>query len=205
MRSFLSIDSLFYKTSAKVVQLLILNFLFLLGCVPLVTIGASLSATFSACMKMIESDDLRVTTNYFKAFRQSFKQATVVWIGSLFVLGILWIDILYLVQKKALLSWPMIGIGIVGFLLLVILQYSFALIARYQNSLGKVIPLAFQLFFAHPFLGILLLTVWFVPVVLSILSPILLVFSMYLACFISFSFEFFLQSYVLLSVLKKFE
>lgn len=73
----------------KIGQFVLLNFLVLLGCIPIVTIGASLSAGARCMKKMKEPEGGILTLEFFHAFAADVKQATGAWLvlASVMVLG----------------------------------------------------------------------------------------------------------------------
>ena len=54
MTNLFSYDGLIYKVGTKVFQLMVLNLLYLITCLPLVTIGAANTALTAVTIKMIE-------------------------------------------------------------------------------------------------------------------------------------------------------
>ncbi|MGN0294433.1 MAG: DUF624 domain-containing protein [Lachnospiraceae bacterium] len=61
---------------SRLMDLLVLNFLFLLTSLPIITIGASLTALFSVSMKVVHDEESYISKNYVHAFRENFLQAT---------------------------------------------------------------------------------------------------------------------------------
>ena len=49
-------DSKFWGLLDKITDIVILNFLFIVSSVPIITIGASISATYSVSLKKIKND-----------------------------------------------------------------------------------------------------------------------------------------------------
>ena len=86
------IDSPLMNFLNKVADIMILNALFILCCLPVFTIGASLSAAYYICYKMIRNEDSYIVKGFFKSFKENFKQATVIWLFVLLIAGILFVD-----------------------------------------------------------------------------------------------------------------
>ena len=87
MKSILSYDSKFMKTLEHVADTMLLNILFLVCCIPVVTIGAAWCALFSGCRAL--SEDTTPFRNFFQGFRSGFKRATLAWLILLPVLVLL--------------------------------------------------------------------------------------------------------------------
>ena len=85
-------DNRFLRFLNKTTDLVVLNFLFLMTSLPLVTAGASLAALHSVNLRSIRYGDGYVARHYFKAFRESFCQATLCWVALVITGGLLFFD-----------------------------------------------------------------------------------------------------------------
>ena len=61
---------------SRIIDLLLLNFLFIITSIPIFTIGASLCALYSVNLKMTRKEESYVIKDFFRSFRQNFRQAT---------------------------------------------------------------------------------------------------------------------------------
>ena len=119
----------------KIANLMILNILFLLCCIPVVTIGASWTALFYVAMKMVDDRQGSITKDFFHAFRQNLRQATILWFGVVALTALLYVDFRIL----AGLQTP--GASVIRILLYVlsaiffmILQYLFPWLAKFETT-----------------------------------------------------------------------
>lgn len=78
MKNLLSYDSPIMTLLRGVSNTMFLNMLFLLCCLPVVTIGAAWTALFAGCRVMQEDGPCYKT--FFKTFFKSFKRATLAWV-----------------------------------------------------------------------------------------------------------------------------
>ena len=78
-----SMDGKFLETFNKITDLVTLNILWLLCCIPIITIGASTSALYQVTLQIAENRDSYITKEFFKAFRENFRQATIVWLAGI--------------------------------------------------------------------------------------------------------------------------
>lgn len=83
----------------KVADMIILNLLTLVLSIPIVTFGAAYTAKYYVSMKIIRNEEGTLFKPYFKAFKDNFKQATIIWIIQLVVLILLGIDWLWIYNK----------------------------------------------------------------------------------------------------------
>ena len=81
-------DSTLMRTLSKITDFVILNVLTLIGCIPIVTIGVSLSAAHYTALKMRRDRDNYVFRNYIRGFEMNFKQGLAIWLIWLVVVGI---------------------------------------------------------------------------------------------------------------------
>ena len=114
----------------QIVDLIILGLLWLLCCIPVITVGASSTALCYAAQL------------FFQAFKENFKQATVLWMIMAGILALLGAD--YYVSRAGLetmsfLSVPLVFIIAIGIFVLMWSQYAFAYIARFENDTKTVI------------------------------------------------------------------
>ena len=77
---FLAYDSKFSQVILKLCNSCYLNLLWLLCSLPIVTLGASTTALYTVTLKMAKGEDVPVTRQFFRAFRENFRQSTVLWL-----------------------------------------------------------------------------------------------------------------------------
>ena len=87
MSKFFSLDSPFMRTMSRIADLMILNLLFIFTSIPIITIGAGLTALYTVCFRLGTDDEGNTAKDYFRAFKENFKQATCLWLLLLFLCG----------------------------------------------------------------------------------------------------------------------
>lgn len=134
-----STEGALYKFMMQFVDLLVLNFMWILCSIPLITIGASTAAAAAVTMKMAKDEESYIAKQFLKEFKRNWKQGTILW-GMILLSGYaLYLDfqILKVSEDPSLLVIGM-TIGLI-FLMVICFTYSFALIARYENSIPNTI------------------------------------------------------------------
>ena len=137
MNSLFNIDSPIMTFLSRVADLVILNILYVVCCLPIFTIGAATSALYYQVMKMSKNEESYAFRGFFKAFKDNFRKATPAWL-ILLVVGILLCADLYIV--------PMMGnemlcniFRCVCFLALLIwmigFSYTFPLFSKFENTI----------------------------------------------------------------------
>lgn len=79
------IDGKLMKILGRIVEMMELGVLFLITSIPIITIGASLSACYTLTFQMAKNEEGYVLKPYLKAFKANFKKATVLWLIMLFI------------------------------------------------------------------------------------------------------------------------
>ena len=121
----------------KIGNLMFLNMLFLVSCIPIVTIGTALAAMHKVTQAIAMGDEPYIVRTFLRGFRQNFKIATIVWLVILVFVGVIVVNFLvtvtYLAGGAALVcQWLLLFVFAV---ILAISSYLFPLIARYENTL----------------------------------------------------------------------
>ena len=128
-------DGRVMKFLSRLGDMFILNVLYLISCIPVVTIGAATTALYYNTLKMAENRESYVWREYWKAFRQNFKQATIVWMILLACIFILGSDVLLLGgMSKALGSVVALIVIVLGIFLIMMGVYVFPVLARFDNT-----------------------------------------------------------------------
>ena len=186
----------------KVTDLMILNILTLLLCLPIVTGGAALTALYYVTGRMIRGESYAAFKTYFSSFKRNFKQATCEWLMVLALAALLFVDISVLIYNNTrfprIFIYLLIAIAIVLFILL---QFLFPLQSRFENPVKKTVHNTFILAIANFPRAILLAVCWTLPVLLVMTSlrviPFLFLFGL--------SVPAYLKAQIFVPVFKNFE
>ncbi len=138
--SFFNNESPLVSLLNRVGDLIVLNMLFLLCCIPIVTIGAALTAMHYVCLRMIRNEEGYITRDFFRSFRMNFRQSTLIWLLMMVVLLMVGTDIVMLprteVTYPALFHYILLADGVV---VLAVGLYAFPLQARFVNPLHRTL------------------------------------------------------------------
>ena len=147
MRLF-SYDSPIIRALSQIFDLIVLNLLFLVCSLPVVTAGASLTAMLRVVQSMVYQTDSGVIRPFFRAFRENFKAVTPIWLLFVLIAVSLVCDAM-LVNMLGGAQWWYTVIMIVAAVVLSMKVYLFPMLARYENTLGKQLKNALILAIAH--------------------------------------------------------
>lgn len=144
MGNIFNLDSPIMRALSRMTDLLILNLLTLVCCIPIVTAGASLTACHYMALKMARHEEAYVVRGFFKSFKQNLKQGTIIWLMLLFVIVILASDLMILNSMEFAYKTPLkVVIMIVGILVLFTATFVFPTLAKFDNPIMRTIKNAF--------------------------------------------------------------
>ena len=180
---FFSYESKFSQLLLKLGYACCLNLLWIVCSIPVFTIGASTTALYYTCLKIVRDEDSHIAATFFRAFRENFKQATVLWLillgAGLFLAGDGYI--LYHLRQSAqgtmAVVWTLILAIVIAaaVVYVIVLELVFPLLASVSNSNAAMLKNAFLigthylfatiLVFAVHFAMFFVVVAWFTPLI----------------------------------------
>ncbi|MDF7640795.1 YesL family protein [Bifidobacterium sp. ESL0784] len=133
----LSPDSGFMRGLSDLTDAVWINILMLVTSIPIITIGAALTAGHDASRRSLIGEG-HVTSNYFKAFKSNFKASTILWLlfgttGAAIACSWVFLQITPLLIPK----FAFTIVWLIGF------EWIWGLQARFKNSIGGTLKNAF--------------------------------------------------------------
>lgn len=122
----------------KMTDLIILNALFVLCSIPIVTIGPAITAMYCVNLRSIRYGDGYVVRIFFRSLRRDFWQSIVAWLATMVVGALFALDIFFWLQSGfGVVSIVMTVVSICfAFLAFIIIIWLFPLIAKTENKLS---------------------------------------------------------------------
>ena len=133
------IDGPLYNFFSRLLDMIKLNFLWLLFSLPVVTIGASTAAAFAVTLKMVDEREGYIAKQFWSAFKSNLKQGIPAGLLNLFFMYALYLDfqLFHAVEGNPIYF---LILGIVGSVMCFgYFIYAYALMARYDNTLLKTL------------------------------------------------------------------
>lgn len=130
------IDTPFFRLMSMIGDLMLLNLMWIVFSLPVITIGASTTALLYTGMKLARGRDGYVVSNFWKSFKLNLKQSTVIWLllllfgGALGYAGWFWMNRESGISR--ILAVLAIGLAI---LYLIELMFVFAVQAKFTNTI----------------------------------------------------------------------
>ncbi|OON94060.1 MAG: hypothetical protein ATN32_01590 [Candidatus Epulonipiscium fishelsonii] len=173
----------------KLGRIFILNLFFIVTCIPIFTIGASLTALYQSTLKMVKNTDEAVLKVYFKAFKENFKQSTLTWLIFILMSVIIVVNVIFLmrIDRGIIFTVLLYSNIILGFALIIFLVYIFPVIATFDNTLGNLFKNSLIFGVANFHYTIVILIINFFPVSLTYVDITLL--PLYAFCWFFFGFS----------------
>ena len=171
MGKLFDLDSPFMRFLSRLADLMILNILVLIISIPVITIGAALTAMHYVLIKMVRNEETYITKMFFKSFKENFLQSTIEWIIIMAVFGIFAADYFIFVRSGQEFSMVfMIAILAVSVLVMMSIMYVFPLQARFYNTIGKTFKNSVLIMILNFPKSILMFILYLLPIVLLFIS-----------------------------------
>lgn len=150
MDRFFNMDNKFFAVMGRVADLIILNVIFLICCLPVVTIGASLTALHYVTLKMARNEESYIVRSFFKSFKQNFKQATIIHLIMLVIGAVLYLDLNIVNYFDKPVSQILYVFFIaLGIIYLLVFLYLYPVLAKFYNSIKNTFLNAFLMAIRH--------------------------------------------------------
>lgn len=170
MRLF-SPDAPMMQALTRICDIVILNMLFFLTCLPIVTIGAANAALYDMCQKMLIDEEGGIFKGYFKAFGRNFRQSTGMFLIFAGFFALTGFNMVYFGAQQG----PMLVFGYLFLLLLVVgamvWSYAFPLVCRFQNTIFGTLRNALLLSIAYLPRTLIITAMNLLPLGLFVLAP----------------------------------
>lgn len=204
MSRIFDMDSPLFRGLSKLADLMILNILFLICCIPIVTIGAALTAMSYVTLKMKDGEEGYVTRTFFRSFRQNFKQSTIIWLILLLAAVIMFLDFQIIGAMEGGMAAAMkVLLGMGSLIWLMISLYVFPLQSRFYNSIKATFQNAVLLAIANFPRTFGMMAVVIAAVVITLLNGYTLWYGLLVWILIGFSAVSSVSSWFLYPVFQK--
>lgn len=138
MGKLFDLDSPVMTFLSKMADLIILNFVTIIFCLPVITLGASVTAMHYVALKIVRNEECYILKAFFKSFKQNFKQATLMWLIMLAFIIIYVLDFFVLRFSTVVLpDWVRVLLLAVGVVAVFATKHAFPLLAKFENTIGR--------------------------------------------------------------------
>lgn len=157
-------------------DLIVLNWLWFLCSLPIVTIGPATCALYSITLKLVREEPAETIKDFFRAFRENFKRGLLLELMAAILLIVAGTDALFALSQQGTAKTVFLVVAtMVALVFLTFTAYVFPLQAMFQNSVKGHIRNGFSLAFVSPGKTILLWVNLLLPVAAPLLLPRVLI------------------------------
>ena len=168
------LKELFFGFMDMLSKWMALSGLLLLGCIPVVTAGASWAATYYTAVKTVRRQRGSIWSCYWHSFRQNLKQGIAFSLLMLAVGGLL---VFYRFAMSGVEAFSALYFGLVVLLAVVflaILVWLFPLLSRFTMPAGRLLTVSVLLAAGHPLRTVVVVAMLLAAVLLTALLPLLI-------------------------------
>ena len=137
-------DGKFVKVLNRIADLVGLNLLAILFCIPIITIGASITAVYGCIFRIQEKREGYLTKDFWKLFKECFRSSTIIYLVGVAVVAMLYLDYQIFATDSRLDILQVLGVA-GGILVAEIFTYAFPMESYFENSLKATVKNALLL------------------------------------------------------------
>lgn len=200
------VNGRFFSALSKVADLVILNILFLICCIPVFTIGTATTALYGVTKNMVQNRESYIVRNYFKIFKENFKQSTIMWLILLALLGFACLD-LYVSNHiwEGIVQTFFTGLMTLTIILvLFVMQYALTLQCTFENTIRNTLKNALFMSIGHLPWSVLITVLSLSPVAAVVIFPQYLGLEMMAMFLLWFSMAAYINSFMFHRIYKKY-
>lgn len=190
-------ENSFWEFMNNMTNVLFVGLIWLICCIPIITIGASTTALYDYSLKMADNREGYVLKSFFKAFKNNFIKSTLFWILMLLGAGFLVVDGYICLRMEApigkFLFFAIVAIGIMYFIICI---YIFPVLAFFQMNVKETVKNAC-------IMGVGSLPITTLIIIILVIGGLIIYTAPYLI-FALGSFVAYVSSFCYLSVFRKF-
>ncbi len=144
MGKLFNLDSPILKVLGTLADMCLLNIMTLLGCLPIITAGASLTAMHYVMLKIVRNEEGYIWKDFWKSFKENFRQGTCIGLILLAFVVFFLVDCYIFKSLVEEISLPLLAIaGAFALFLYMIYLYVFPLLSHFHNTVLGTIKNAF--------------------------------------------------------------
>lgn len=186
-------------------DLMVLNWMWALCSLPVLTIGPATCAMLSVSLRLARGEPMNPARDFLRSFRANFVPALLTGLLAMGLLVVAAGDIFFALQQEGSLQTLYLALGIlIGTVFLTVFSYGFGLLAMFDNPLKVQLANAFKLAFLAPGKTVAMWLIWLFPVLVLLALPLNVVWPLgFLYLIAGASFPAYLNSRILRDVFDR--
>lgn len=200
-----NMDNKFFVFMGRVADLMILNILCIICCIPIITIGASVTAMYYVTLKMARNEESYIVRSFFKSFKENFKQATVIWLVALVAGLLLGFDFYIMGQMSTTFAKVVrYGLAIIALVYAMVMLYVFPVLSKFYNTIRATVRNALLMSIRHLPQTIAMLAITIIPVILTLTIAEVMVYGSLVWILVGFALIAFINSQFLVRIFDRY-
>ena len=200
-----NMDNKFFVFMGRVADLMILNILCIICCIPIITIGASVTAMYYVTLKMARNEESYIVRSFFKSFKENFKQATVIWLVALVAGLLLGFDFYIMGQMSTTFAMVVrYGLAIIALVYAMVMLYVFPVLSKFYNTIRATVRNALLMSIRHLPQTIAMLAITIIPVILTLTIAEVMVYGSLVWILVGFALIAFINSQFLVRIFDRY-
>lgn len=192
---FLHEDTSITRLLSRLVDLILLNILWLICCLPIITIGAATTSMYDVLIRFAFHEDIPVIQTFFKKIIHHLKKSTVIYIisvfGVLFLIFDFWCSLQWNISFKFVFQVVILS---VGYFFVALVSYIFPTLAYFDENILKTIKHAFVLAMKSGIYTVFIMVMNLLPLILFLFTPNIFFDTIFLWFTFGFAFLAYLNS-----------
>ena len=159
MDKFFNSDNMVMRTLSKIFDIGWLTLIYLVFCIPIVTVGAATTSLYYVSAKVLRRNRSYVWREFWHSFKTNFLQSTIAWVVTAIIVVLLWLNMNIVAETGGEKGGYLIGAYYaLLFIILCISCYIYPIISRFGTKFSQILRLSLYCAFRH-FLHTLLMLV----------------------------------------------
>jgi uncharacterized membrane protein YesL len=150
-------------------DLMVVNWLWVLCCLSVVTIGPATCGLYSVTLKLAREEPVNPAKDFFQSLKQNFKAGLVLELAAMLPLAVAVGDLWFALQQEGFMKSLYFALAVLAAMLfLCLIGYCFALQAMFSNTIKQQILNSFKLALVAPGRTILIWVILLLPVIAAL-------------------------------------
>lgn len=205
MASFFNYDNPVWRFIGKFFDIMILNLLWVICSIPIITMGASTTAVYYVTLKLVRDEEGSTFKSFFKSFKENFRQSTIIWLILLAAGALIGFDLYFFLRMQTVTSTlRTVLIAVFGGFMIIYLSialFVFPIQAKFHNPIKRTLFNAFFMSIRH-----FLQTLGMLVIDIGLLAVGLFLVPVFQALFFLFGFPLFafINSFIFMGIFDKY-
>lgn len=195
-------DGILFRIVERISDLFILNMLWTLCCLPVVTVGASTSALYACLFNLRRGKDAYGPKTFFREFRANLRAGTAATLSAIVIAAVILMD--YLIVRRYFGFAGFLFVGLPAMAVIMTCIYLFPILCFFRDPFGTACRNAFLMSLRHFGYSVLMLVNSALPLLLTIFFHTATHVFLYLWIVLGTAGTAYLNSRILLKIFERY-